>query len=198
MGKPASMMSTPMASRQSATSSFSSKVMVAPGHCSPSRSVVSKIRTQSALAFFWSTSEFVLIGLVFRFGQPSAGAGVDPSARSTSYPLSARPGSSRDRRGSGAHKEEDQSGKRVRRGIAAEGLRAVRNTAIDGDRLTHGQVLNTSRRLAPEPRAAKSAQWRCLAGVAAEPPGRLKPPSGPRRRGPRCRRCARSRACPPR
>jgi hypothetical protein len=28
----------------SATSSFSSKVMVAPGHCSPSRSVVSKIR----------------------------------------------------------------------------------------------------------------------------------------------------------
>src|SRR5271154_81343 len=47
MGKPASMMSTPMSSSISATSSFSSKVMVAPGHCSPSRKVVSKITTRS-------------------------------------------------------------------------------------------------------------------------------------------------------
>src|SRR3712207_2309446 len=47
MGKPASMMSTPMVSSSSATSSFSSRVMVAPGHCSPSRRVVSKIRTRS-------------------------------------------------------------------------------------------------------------------------------------------------------
>jgi hypothetical protein len=47
MGKPASMMSTPISSRRSATCSFSSSVMVAPGHCSPSRSVVSKMKTRS-------------------------------------------------------------------------------------------------------------------------------------------------------
>ena len=46
MGKPASMISTPISSSSSATSSFSSKVMVAPGHCSPSRRVVSKITTR--------------------------------------------------------------------------------------------------------------------------------------------------------
>ena len=46
-GKPASMMSTPMASSSSATSSFSSWVMVAPGDCSPSRKVVSKMTTRS-------------------------------------------------------------------------------------------------------------------------------------------------------
>ena len=47
IGKPASMMSTPMASSSSATSSFSSWVMVAPGHCSPSRNVVSNMTTRS-------------------------------------------------------------------------------------------------------------------------------------------------------
>ncbi len=47
IGKPASMMSTPIVSSSSATASFSSKVMVAPGHCSPSRSVVSKITIRS-------------------------------------------------------------------------------------------------------------------------------------------------------
>ena len=47
IGKPASMMSTPISSRRAAISIFSSSVMVAPGHCSPSRSVVSKIRTRS-------------------------------------------------------------------------------------------------------------------------------------------------------
>ena len=46
-GKPASMMSTPIWSSSSATSSFSSWVMVAPGHCSPSRKVVSKMTTRS-------------------------------------------------------------------------------------------------------------------------------------------------------
>jgi hypothetical protein len=46
MGKPASMMSTPISSRRCAISSFSSWLMVAPGDCSPSRSVVSKIRTR--------------------------------------------------------------------------------------------------------------------------------------------------------
>ena len=47
IGKPASMMSTPIVSSSSATSSFSSWVMVAPGHCSPSRKVVSKMTTRS-------------------------------------------------------------------------------------------------------------------------------------------------------
>src|SRR5436305_5084230 len=47
IGKPASMTSTPMSSSISAISSFSSKVMVAPGHCSPSRKVVSNITTRS-------------------------------------------------------------------------------------------------------------------------------------------------------
>ena len=48
-GKPASIMSTPISSSNSATSSFSSNVMVAPGHCSPSRKVVSKMKTRSLL-----------------------------------------------------------------------------------------------------------------------------------------------------
>ncbi len=47
IGKPASMMSTPIVSRSSATASFSSWVMVAPGHCSPSRRVVSKMTMRS-------------------------------------------------------------------------------------------------------------------------------------------------------
>src|SRR5512132_2439842 len=51
IGKPASMMSTPIWSSSSATSSFSSWVMVAPGHCSPSRKVVSKMMTRSCSDF---------------------------------------------------------------------------------------------------------------------------------------------------
>ncbi len=47
MGKPASMMSTPISSSSAAIWSFSSSDMVAPGDCSPSRRVVSKIRTWS-------------------------------------------------------------------------------------------------------------------------------------------------------
>ena len=47
IGKPASMMSTPISSRRAAIWSFSSSVMVAPGDCSPSRRVVSKMRTRS-------------------------------------------------------------------------------------------------------------------------------------------------------
>ena len=46
-GKPASMISTPISSSIDAISSFSAWVMVAPGDCSPSRSVVSKITTLS-------------------------------------------------------------------------------------------------------------------------------------------------------
>jgi hypothetical protein len=44
-GKPASITSTPRRARPLATSSFSVEVMVAPGDCSPSRRVVSKMRT---------------------------------------------------------------------------------------------------------------------------------------------------------
>ena len=52
IGKPASMTSTPISSSISATSSFSSKVMVAPGHCSPSRKVVSNMMTRSLSDLF--------------------------------------------------------------------------------------------------------------------------------------------------
>lgn len=45
IGKPASMMSTPSLASCRAMSSFSFDVIVAPGDCSPSRSVVSKMRT---------------------------------------------------------------------------------------------------------------------------------------------------------
>jgi hypothetical protein len=44
-GNPASITSTPSRASAWAISSFSAAVMVAPGDCSPSRSVVSKIRT---------------------------------------------------------------------------------------------------------------------------------------------------------
>ena len=50
IGNPASMMSTPSAASARATSSFSARFMLAPGDCSPSRSVVSKIRTRSEAA----------------------------------------------------------------------------------------------------------------------------------------------------
>ena len=46
IGKPASMISTPISSSIEAISSFSSWVMVALGDCSPSRRVVSKISTR--------------------------------------------------------------------------------------------------------------------------------------------------------
>ena len=47
IGNPASMTSTPIAARARAISSFSPRFMLAPGDCSPSRRVVSKIRTRS-------------------------------------------------------------------------------------------------------------------------------------------------------
>src|SRR5580765_171660 len=46
IGKPASMMSTPSSASAFATRSFSGCVMLQPGDCSPSRSVVSKMRTR--------------------------------------------------------------------------------------------------------------------------------------------------------
>ncbi len=48
-GNPASMMSTPSSASARATRSFSSRVMLQPGDCSPSRSVVSKIFTRSCM-----------------------------------------------------------------------------------------------------------------------------------------------------
>src|SRR3954454_6108049 len=46
IGNPASMISTPSAERALATSIFSAMFMLAPGDCSPSRRVVSKMRTR--------------------------------------------------------------------------------------------------------------------------------------------------------
>ena len=61
-GKPASMMSTPMSSSRFASSSFSLCVIDAPGDCSPSRMVVSKMNTRGFFADFaaWSWEVMVL------------------------------------------------------------------------------------------------------------------------------------------
>src|SRR5258708_27519235 len=84
IGKPASMMSTPIWSRSSATSSFSSWVMVAPGHCSPSRKVVSKMKTRSCSNF----ADALMMALVLLVFAPSlSGARWVPCLRS---PLSAQ------------------------------------------------------------------------------------------------------------
>src|SRR5215212_1931462 len=58
IGKPASMMSTPSRASCCAISSFSWRLSEMPGDCSPSRRVVSKIRTRSlpALSFMRSLS----------------------------------------------------------------------------------------------------------------------------------------------
>ena len=53
-GKPASMMSTFSFSSCRATCSFSCRPMLAPGHCSPSRSVVSKMITWSGFFIIWN------------------------------------------------------------------------------------------------------------------------------------------------
>src|SRR6201988_384000 len=55
-GKPASITSTPSSARARATRSFSGCVMLQPGDCSPSRSVVSKIRTRSGWIVMGRTS----------------------------------------------------------------------------------------------------------------------------------------------
>ena len=105
IGKPASMISTPIWSRRSATSSFSSWVMVAPGHCSPSRKVVSKMRTRSF-------SEFAAVGILGVLGgrcRPHVGR----RRGSLRFPLSAR--AQTPSRPSGDHKEQqpanNESGK---------------------------------------------------------------------------------------
>ncbi len=80
IGKPASMMSTPIVSSISATSSFSSKVMVAPGHCSPSRSVVSKISTRSfeeaGVEAPWLWVESVMVVILKELAPLSSDAGA--------------------------------------------------------------------------------------------------------------------------
>jgi hypothetical protein len=66
IGKPASITSTFISSRILASSSFSSSDMEAPGDCSPSRMVVSKMITRSEgggdLGFDWRSSECALRG----------------------------------------------------------------------------------------------------------------------------------------
>jgi hypothetical protein len=60
MGKPASITSTPKSTSAWATSSFSARFILAPGDCSPSRSVVSKItigrRVDWSLSDIWMHS----------------------------------------------------------------------------------------------------------------------------------------------
>ena len=56
-GKPASMTSTPSSASARATRSFSGRVMLQPGDCSPSRKVVSKIITRSG----WATMGHILV-----------------------------------------------------------------------------------------------------------------------------------------
>ncbi len=63
-GKPASMTSTPSSASARATRSFSGCVMLQPGACSPSRKVVSKIRTRSGLGSCMSP-----LGCGFSFSQ---------------------------------------------------------------------------------------------------------------------------------
>src|SRR5580658_2884313 len=60
-GNPASMTSTPSSASARATRSFSGCVMLQPGDCSPSRSVVSKINTRSGLLVICITSGAPLV-----------------------------------------------------------------------------------------------------------------------------------------
>src|SRR6187397_3506337 len=61
-GKPASRMSTPRRASCSAISTFSARVSAIPGACSPSRSVVSKIRTTSGSLPF-AIGDHLLVGM---------------------------------------------------------------------------------------------------------------------------------------
>ena len=78
IGKPASMMSTPISSSSAAICSFSSRVIVAPGDCSPSRSVVSKMRTRS-----WSDAVSVMAQVILmrERGLRRGGSGSSERAR---------------------------------------------------------------------------------------------------------------------
>ena len=60
IGKPASIMSTPNSSNTLAIWIYSSKLIDAPGECSPSRIVVSKITIQSELLITKFYRKFIL------------------------------------------------------------------------------------------------------------------------------------------
>ena len=60
IGKPASMMSTPIVVEQFGDFELLLVVMVAPGHCSPSRKVVSKMTTRSFSDWVWRGHGVVL------------------------------------------------------------------------------------------------------------------------------------------
>src|SRR5215469_13067181 len=114
IGKPASMMSTPIWSSNSATSSFSSCVMVAPGHCSPSRSVVSKMTTRSLSDWVGVVMDEFLL-----FGHAPAGALGVRSA----HPLSAQ--AQMPVRPSGAGKQKERPKNEGGTGGGAPGDRAA-------------------------------------------------------------------------
>src|SRR5882757_4292430 len=97
IGKPASMTSTPMSSSISAISIFSSNVMVAPGHCSPSRRVVSNTMTRS-----FSDFGAVVIGSI-PYGSCAAFSSAEGSG-DLAQPLSAQ--AQAPRRPSGADKKQ--------------------------------------------------------------------------------------------
>ena len=78
MGKPASMMSTPSHTSCRAISSFSSEVSEAPGDCSPSRRVVSKMYTRSAIVSLLQRVDCALTGQDSGAGSNPATADLDP------------------------------------------------------------------------------------------------------------------------
>src|SRR5580658_59608 len=78
-GKPASMTSTPSSASAFATRSFSGCVMLQPGACSPSRRVVSKIRTRSGVGVIVEVS--VRLASVFEPGHAFAQLCADPFDR---------------------------------------------------------------------------------------------------------------------
>src|SRR5262249_36856525 len=137
------MMSTPIASRKSATSNFSSKVIVAPGHCSPSRRVVSKMKTRSVLAICRGATLALArarccsdISVILGFeGRALEMSGGDKSIVVTFDPLSTRPDKSLDLGGSGAHKEEGQQAEQGRGGKPP----VRRKGCSTGAHLAHGK-----------------------------------------------------------
>ena len=103
IGNPASMMSTPISSSMEAISSFSAWVMVAPGLCSPSRRVVSKISTRLASVLL---SVWMVIGLVLVVLQSSAGLTGSGGWRGVTSERSRRTARSE------AAKQKDKAGQR--------------------------------------------------------------------------------------
>src|SRR6187399_1222806 len=97
------MTSTPISSSISAISSFSSNVMVAPGHCSPSRKVVSNMMTRSFSDLFAVVMAEFLLGRCAVYMSAEGVPGV------LAQPLSAQAQSPR--RPSGADKKQEPAKK---------------------------------------------------------------------------------------